>query len=185
MSPPATTRRTLDGHTGAVVGCAVAPDGTWIVSASADKTLRIWDVASGETRRTLTGHTDAVWGCAVAPDGTWIVSASEDKTLRIWDAASGETRRTLTGHTDSVRGCAVAPDGSWIVSASADKTLRIWDAASGRPVGASLAWGSGTIKPWGAGAVAVPSSSAPRLVEHPMRWHVRSPVDYRRCRGRR
>ena len=65
-----------EGHTEPVSGCAVAPDGTWIVSASEDKTLRIWDVATGETRRTLTGHTEAVSGCAVAPDGTWIVSAS-------------------------------------------------------------------------------------------------------------
>ena len=100
-----------------------------------DKTLRIWDVASGKTRRTLTGHTETVYGCAVAPDGTWIVSASDDGTLRIWDAATGQTRRTLTGHTDLVRGCAVAPDGTWIVSASGDKTLRIWDPATGRPFG--------------------------------------------------
>ena len=68
--------------------CAVAPDGAWIVSASADKTLRIWDAASGETRRTLSGHTRAVYGCAVAPDGTWIVSASADETSQIWDAAA-------------------------------------------------------------------------------------------------
>jgi WD40 repeat protein len=67
----------------------VAPDGTWIVSASDDGTVRIWDVASGETRHILSGHTDAVAGCAVAPDGTWIVSASQDATLRIWDPATG------------------------------------------------------------------------------------------------
>ena len=90
---------TLKGHTEAVYGCAVAPDGTWIVSASDDKTLRIWDVATGAERRTLKGHTEEVYGCAVAPDGTWIVSASDDKTLRIWDVATGDPRRTLKGHT--------------------------------------------------------------------------------------
>jgi len=121
----------LKGHADYVGGCAVAPDGTRIVSASADKTLRIWDVATGDTRRTLQGHTEAVYGCAVAPDGTWIVSASRDKTLRIWDVATGDTRRTLEGHTDWVQGCAVAPDGTCVLSASNDKTLRIWDVATG------------------------------------------------------
>ena len=92
-------------------GCAVAPDGSWIVSASDDKTLRIWDAASGETRRTLSGHTGSLPGCAVSPDGTWIVSASADKTLKIWDAASGETRRTLSGHTEL--GAGVCGGAGW------------------------------------------------------------------------
>src|SRR5450759_5314318 len=70
--------RTLAGHTASVTACAVSPDGTWIVSASADETLKIWDVASGRERATLADHTDSVLGCAVSPDGTWIVSASDD-----------------------------------------------------------------------------------------------------------
>ena len=80
-------------------GCAVSPDGTWIVSASYDNTLKIWDAATGAERATLTGHTGSVNGCAVSPDGTWIVSASDDNTLKIWDAATGTERATLTGHT--------------------------------------------------------------------------------------
>jgi hypothetical protein len=80
--------RTLTGHTKSVDACAVSPDGTWIVSASYDHTLKIWDTASGAERATLAGHTDRVNGCAVSPDGTWIVSASWDGTIRIWDAAT-------------------------------------------------------------------------------------------------
>jgi WD40 repeat protein len=79
----------LEGHT-QLWDCAVAPDGTWIVSASEDNTLRIWDAANGVVRQTLRGHNDWVRGCAVAPDGTWIVSASNDVTLRIWDVATGQ-----------------------------------------------------------------------------------------------
>ncbi|MBU1226628.1 MAG: WD40 repeat domain-containing protein [Actinobacteria bacterium] len=129
--------RALGGHTedtwglGVVFGCAVSPDGAWIVSASGDQTLRVWEAASGECLRTLSGHTNGVSGCAVSPDGSWIVSASWDETLRVWDAASGESLRTLSGHTDLVNGCAVSPDGAWVVSASEDETLRVWDAASG------------------------------------------------------
>jgi len=122
--------------TGGRAGCAVSPDGTWIVSAGRgstrrDNTLKIWDAVTGTERATLTGHTSSVWGCAVSPDATWIVSASEDGTLKIWDADAGTERATLTGHTGSVWGCAMSRDGTWIVAASADGTLRIWDVAIG------------------------------------------------------
>ena len=123
--------RTLTGHTGWVNGCAVSPDGTWIVSTSSDQTLRVWDAATGECLRTLTGHVSWVNGCAVSPDGTWIVSASGDRNLRVWDTASGECLHTLHGHTNSVTWCAVSPDGTWILSASRDRNLKVWDAASG------------------------------------------------------
>ena len=107
MSPPAPTRHTLDGHTGPVLGCAVAPDGTWIVSASSDGTLRIWDAATGARAPHPDRPHQAVFGCAVTPDGTWIVSASADETLRIWDAATGATRAPWTA-TPAVCGCAVS-----------------------------------------------------------------------------
>ncbi len=124
--------RTLHGHTFPAFGCAVSPDGRWIVSASGDPTLKVWDAATGAERRTLTGHTNWVSGCAVSPDGRWIVSASGDPTLKVWDAATGAERRTLTGHSTSVNGCAVSPDGRWIVSASDDHTLKVWDAQTGQ-----------------------------------------------------
>jgi WD40 repeat protein len=123
--------RTLQGHAKRVIACAVSPDGTWIVSASVDNTLKVWDAHTGEVLLTLQGHTSWVYGCAVSPDGTWIVSASLDNTLKVWDAHTGEVRLTLQGHTDGVIGCAVSPDGTWVVSASLDNTLKVWDAGSG------------------------------------------------------
>jgi WD40 repeat protein len=129
--PPPALIRTLYGHTDEVNGCAVSPDGTWIVSASRDGTLKVWDARTGEARLTLDGHTGRVYGCAVSPDGTWIVSASWNNTLKVWDARTGEARLTLQGHTGSVNGCAVSPDGTWIVSASWDNTLKVWDARTG------------------------------------------------------
>ena len=123
--------RRLEGHTIAVWGCAVDPQGRWIVSASADKTLRVWDAETGAMLRQLEGHTEGVYGCAVDPQGRWIVSASEDETLRVWDAETGAMLRQLEGHTETVWGCPVDPQGRWIVSASEDETLRVWDAETG------------------------------------------------------
>ena len=123
--------RTLQGHTAFVWGCAVSPDGSFIVSASNDNTLKVWDARTWEERATLEGHTDEVSGCAVSPDGSFIVSASRDNTLKVWDAKTGKERATLQGHTSRVHACAVSPDGSFIISASHDKTLKMWDAATG------------------------------------------------------
>ncbi|WP_437839850.1 CHAT domain-containing protein [Sorangium sp. So ce1153] len=124
--------RTLEGHTDAVDGVAITSDGRIAVSASWDKTLKVWDLATGQLLRTLEGHTDAVMGVAVTPDGRIAVSASLDKTLKVWDLATGQLLRTLEGHTDVVSGVAVTPDGRIAVSASSDKTLKVWDLATGQ-----------------------------------------------------
>ena len=120
-----------EGHSNWVRSCAYSPDGSRIVSASSDQTLRIWDARSGDALLTLAGHTSAVLSCAYSPDGSRIVSASVDRTLRIWDARSGDALLTLAGHSNGVLSCAYSPDGSRIVSASDDQTLWIWDARSG------------------------------------------------------
>jgi len=83
--PPDFTRHMLKGHTDWVRGCAVDPQGRWIVSASDDETLRVWDAETGAVLRVLEGHTGWVTGCAVDPQGRWIVSASYDETIRVWD----------------------------------------------------------------------------------------------------
>jgi WD40 repeat protein len=64
-------------------------DGKPVASASGDKTVRLWDAATGAARRTLDGHSDIVWDVAFSPDGKLVASASRDKTVRLWDAAIG------------------------------------------------------------------------------------------------
>ncbi|WP_437581085.1 TIR domain-containing protein [Sorangium sp. So ce887] len=124
--------RTLHGHSDSVNACAISPDGQRIVSASDDRTLKVWDLATGQLLSTLEGHSDSVNACAISPDGQRIVSASDDRTLKVWDLATGQLLSTLKGHFSLVNACAISPDGQRIVSASDDRTLKVWDLATGQ-----------------------------------------------------
>ena len=89
-----TTLRTFTGHSGYVLSCAFSKDGRLFVSASADKTLKIWDVQTGQCKCTLSGHSREVMACSFSPDGGSVVSGSKDETLKIWDAATGARLRS-------------------------------------------------------------------------------------------
>jgi WD40 repeat protein len=82
---------------------------------SGDRTLRLWDLESGQTILRLEGHTDPVKAVAVIPDGRRAVSASNDRTLRLWDLESGEEIAAFIGEGE-MRGCAFTPDGRTIVA---------------------------------------------------------------------
>jgi len=133
-SESTTLIRTFSGHSGSVSSCAFSPDGRNILSASADKTLKMWDVRTGKEIFTLKGHAGGVTSCAFSRNGKIIVSASHDKTLKIWDAESGKEINILKGHTNSVNACVFSRNGKIIVSASDDHTLKIWDVKTGKEI---------------------------------------------------
>jgi WD40 repeat protein len=124
--PGGPLQRTLTGHGSGVNGLALTPDGQHLVSASSDKTLKLWDIASGVCERTLTGHTKWVSAVAVTPDGRDAVSASWDRTLKVWDLRTGALKRTFSGHQGAVLSVAITPDGYWAVSGSSDTTVKVW-----------------------------------------------------------
>ena len=123
--------RTLEGHTGAVFAVAITPDGERAISAASDRTLKVWDLATGATLRTLEGHTGPVLAVATTPDGQRVVSAADDRTLKVWDLATGAMLGTFEWHTGPVTAVVVTPDGQRAVSSSLDATLRVWDLATG------------------------------------------------------
>jgi WD40 repeat protein len=120
-------RLMLSGHEQGVVDAAFGPDGSHIVTASLDKTARIWDAAEAREIAVVRGHENSVYSAAFSPDGTRIITASRDNTARIWDAATTQEIAVLRGHTNSVECAAFSPDGKRIVTASSDCTARIWD----------------------------------------------------------
>ena len=123
--------RTFEGHTNWVNSFTFSPDGRWGLSGSRDKTLRLWELATGQCVRTFEGHTHEVNSVTFSPDGRWALSGSGDNTLRLWDLATGQCVRTFEGHTSSVHSVSISPDGRWGLSGGWDNTLRLWELATG------------------------------------------------------
>jgi hypothetical protein len=127
------------GGDGVIHSAAFSPDGSRIVTASFDKTARIWDAVTAKEIAVLRGHDEYVTSAAFSPDGRTVVTASADGTARIWDAATGKLLRAvrvnarpgLTG-PDPVFPAAFSPDGRTVVTASQDGTAHIWEAATGK-----------------------------------------------------
>ena len=115
-------------HDGPVYGALFSRDESRILSWSRDKTLRLWDAATGAPIGPAMKHDGWVNGALFSRDESRILSWSADKTLRLWDAATGAQIGPAMKHDGSVRGALFSRDESRILSWSDDKTLRLWDA---------------------------------------------------------
>jgi WD40 repeat protein len=122
-------RLTLRGHTGIVWSVAVSPAGDLLATASGDRTVRLWETASGRLQRTLVGHQNFVHAVAFSPDGRLLATGSRDFSVKLWDPCRGLEIATLQGHKDAVRAVAFSLDGQTLVSAGEDKSLRWWSLA--------------------------------------------------------
>src|SRR5262249_30243379 len=122
------------GHEDSVNSAAFSPDGSGIVTASKDRTARIWDATTGKAIVLLRGHENSVNAAAFSPDGTRIVTAAEDKTAPIWDAKSGKNIAPPLRGDFVVVSASSSPDGSRIVTSDA-AAIMIWNATAWEQIG--------------------------------------------------
>jgi WD40 repeat protein/tRNA A-37 threonylcarbamoyl transferase component Bud32 len=173
-------------HDGAVYSVAFSPDGRYLASASADRTIQIRDLAAGGAIQTLTGHEDTVRCVAFSPLGDRLASASWDGKIKIWDIGAGHLVHDLVGHAGRVISVGYSPDRKHLASAGEDGLVRIWNVETGQPVGKPMVHGDivlsvayspdgqriasasddGVVKLWGA-AAAQPILTAPEKIEIP------------------
>jgi pleiotropic regulator 1 len=119
--------RVISGHLGWVRALAVEPGNKWFASGSGDRTIKIWDTASGTLKLTLTGHISTVRGLAVSPRHPYLFSCGEDKMVKCWDLETNKVIRHYHGHLSGVYTMALHPTLDVLVTGGRDGVARVWD----------------------------------------------------------
>jgi len=117
---------TIAGHSDCIFAAAISPDARFLATASYDKLIKIWDLASGKELRTLKDHIDAIYALAFTQDGKRLISGAADRTVKVWDPETGERLYTMGEPLDGINSLAVSPDGKRVAAGGLDKTIRVW-----------------------------------------------------------
>ncbi|QDV38513.1 protein kinase domain-containing protein [Tautonia plasticadhaerens] len=169
------------GHDGGVASAVYDAAGRRVVTASNDKTARVWDAVTGQLIASLR-HGDAVRHAAFSPDGRRIVTASVDGRARIWDASTGDLLETLE-HGTGVQHAAFSPDGRRVVTAGHDGAARIWELAiGGQPKllrHGAMVWHA-TFSPDGSRVVTASNDKTARVWDADTGAPVTSPLEHDR-----
>ncbi len=134
--------RKFTAHTAWVHCIAISPDSTWFASGSDDRTVKIWDLETGECRATMEGHEGGVRAVAITPDGTRILSGAKDDSLRVWNATAHVPERTIQLADCWPYSLVPLRDGRRILFGGPGNQIRtkkkaniaLWDAPSNRPL---------------------------------------------------
>jgi len=102
------------------------------LNRGSDKTLKLWDIATGRCIRTFAGHTSGVTSVCISPDRQYALSGSYDKTLKLWEVKTGSCLHTFEGHQEGVTSVCISPDGRYALSGSWDSTAKLWEIETGR-----------------------------------------------------
>jgi WD40 repeat protein len=130
--PKQNARVSFKGHGDAVLGAVFSRNGQRVLTASGDRTARLWDTDSGKQLANFEGHTGVVRSAVFSPNGRLVLTASDDRTARLWDTDSGKQLASFEGHTGVVRSAVFSPNGQRVLTASDDRTARLWDTDSGK-----------------------------------------------------
>jgi pleiotropic regulator 1 len=119
--------RVISGHLGWVRSLTVEPENKWFASGAGDRTIKIWDLATGSLKLTLTGHISTVRGLAVSPRHPYLFSCGEDKMVKCWDLETNKVIRHYHGHLSGVYTLSLHPTLDVLVTGGRDGVARVWD----------------------------------------------------------
>ena len=125
---------TLQGHENSVSSVAISPDSKTLASSGDNRTIKLWNLATGKQISSLNAYSQQVNAVMISPDGKTLVSGNDESTIKIWDLATGKQIRTLIGHSDSVHSLAISADSQTLVTGSDDNTIKIWDLVTGEQI---------------------------------------------------
>lgn len=114
------------GHQQPVNYVNFSPDGRYIASASFDKSIKLWNGATGKFITSFRAHVQAVYQVCWSADSRLLVSSSKDSTMKVWDIASKKLKMDLPGHADEVFAVDWSPDGERVASGGKDQVVKIW-----------------------------------------------------------
>ncbi len=117
-----------------VFSVAYSPDNTKVAATCADRSLRVYDLKTGDRLLFVEDHADWVLDVAWSPDGKLLATASRDKTAKVFNSATGEAQATFNGHGEPVFGVRFLADGKQVVTSGRDKRLRVWNPADGKQI---------------------------------------------------
>lgn len=115
-----------------VFSVAFSPDKTRLAAACADRSVRLFDVATRQQQKLIEDHADWVMDVAWSPDGKKIATASRDKTSKVFDSTTGESQATFNGHGQPVSGVGFLPDGASVATSGRDNRIRVWAVADSK-----------------------------------------------------
>ncbi|MES1915962.1 MAG: Pleiotropic regulator 1, partial [Cercozoa sp. M6MM] len=120
-------RSVLAGHQGWVRCVDVDVSNEWFATGAADRTVKFWDLASGQLKMTFVGHTHTVRAVKVSTKRPYLFSAGEDKKVICWDLETNQCARTYHGHLSGVYALGVHPDLDIIATGGRDAAVHVWD----------------------------------------------------------
>jgi WD40 repeat protein len=121
------------GHGDRLRSISITPDGKYVVSASVEGTIKLWDMKNGRLIRTFGSYSFSSNTFAITPDGKHILTGGGgDNSLKLWEFDTGKHIRTYKGHDAPINSISISPDGRYALSGSGDTTLKLWDISSGR-----------------------------------------------------
>ncbi|TVP64623.1 MAG: hypothetical protein EA342_15950 [Leptolyngbya sp. LCM1.Bin17] len=118
----------LAGHTGDIYDAILLKDGHTLITASADATIRLWDLQTKSSVTTLSGHTNVVKTLATTPDQDSLISAGDDRSIRFWALPSGEFQGKIdAAHGVPINAITVSHNSRFLATADGLGMIRIWD----------------------------------------------------------